>query len=164
MNKLICHRANLLGPSNRENELSSIMDCLLNYRYDVEIDVHFIDNILHVGHNLPAKFTITIEDFLKTFSSYKQRLWVHCKNIESIIAFSQLDVKFNFFGHSDDEFVLTSYGHIFTRPNVINQNAIVVMPELIFNDDIINVDHFNCKGILTDYPIKYETYYSAIRA
>lgn len=164
MNKLICHRANLMGPSDAENKLCSIMNCLLNYNYDVEIDIHFIDGVIHVGHDLPAKFIMTTQDFLNTFSSYKERLWLHCKNIESIILFSELDVKFNFFGHTDDEFVLTSYGYIFTRPNVIHKKSIVVMPELIINDNKINIDHFNSEGILTDYPIQYETYYNTIRA
>jgi hypothetical protein len=161
MNKLICHRANLFGPSSKENEFSSIMNCLTNYKYDVEIDVYYINDMLHVGHDLPSKFTINSEDFLNIFSEYKKRLWIHCKNIEALVLFRQLETKFNYFGHSNDDFVITSFGYIFTRPSIINKNAIVVMPEMIC-DDIID-SHFDSIAILTDYPIKYETYYNSIR-
>ena len=163
MIKLISHRANLNGPCKEENELSSIMNCLVNYNYDAEIDVHFIDGLLHIGHDLPSKFTLSVISFVNTFTSYKDRLWIHCKNIEALSIFSKIDDNFNYFGHSDDEFVLTSRGYIFTRPNVIFEDAIVVMPELISNGTILN-NHFKCKGILTDYPIKYETYYNTIRS
>jgi hypothetical protein len=166
MTKLIAHRANLEGPSEKENELNSIMNCLLNYNYDIEIDVYFIEGLLHIGHDLPAKFLINTGEFISKFYSYKDRLWIHCKNIEAMSLFSKwdthLDVKFNFFGHSNDEFVLTSFGYIFTRPDVLHKNAIVVMPELI--SDTINVDYFKTQGILTDYPVKYETYYNTIRS
>ena len=155
---IIAHRANLNGPSVTENTLISIENCLQNYNYDVEIDVRYINNCIHVGHDLPSKFTMDIQSFLDKFTLYKSRIWLHCKDLESIILFSSLDVKFNFFGHHDDEFVLTSRGDIFTRPDIINENVIIVMPELI--SDKIKDIYFNSKGILTDYPIKYETYYN----
>ncbi len=162
MIKIISHRANLNGPSDTENTLDSILKCLQSYDFDVEIDVWYIDNKIHVGHDLPSKFTMDIQTFIDKFILYKDRIWVHCKNIESLVLFSSLDNKFNFFGHSNDEFVLTSKGFIFTRPNIINRNAIVVMPELISNK--IEDAYFNTKGILTDFPIKYEAYYNTIRS
>lgn len=163
MIKLISHRANLDGPCKEENELSSIMNCLLNYNYDVEIDVHFIDGLLHIGHDLPSKFTLSVVNFIHKFADHKDRLWIHCKNIEALSIFSKIDDIFNYFGHSNDEFVLTSRGYIFTRPNVVHEDAILVMPELTSNGNVSN-KHFKSKGILTDYPIKYETYYNTIRS
>ena len=162
MIRIISHRANLKGPSNAENTLGSILECLQKYTFDVEIDVRYIDSKIHIGHDLPSKFTMDIQSFVDKFKTYIDRIWIHCKDIESIVLFSSLDIKFNFFGHSNDEFVLTSHGFIFTKPNVINKNAIIVMPELI--SDTIETIYFNSKGILTDYPIKYEAYYNTIRS
>jgi hypothetical protein len=163
MNKLISHRANLNGPNEiKENTLESILYCLEKTNYDVEIDIRYIENTIQIGHDLPSKEILTTFYFLNIFTKYKDRLWIHCKNIEAMIFFSEIKTKFNYFGHSNDEFVITSFGYIFTRPNIINKNAVVVMPEIIC-DNIID-SHFECIAILTDYPIKYETRYNSIRA
>ncbi len=162
MTKIISHRANLNGPASDENTLGSILRCLQEYNFDVEIDVWVLDNLIHIGHDLPSKFILDIQSFLFKFIQYKDRIWLHCKNIEAAVLFSALDIGFNFFGHSSDEFVLTSKGFIFTKPDVVNKNAIVVMPELVSSK--IEEAYFNTKGILTDYPIQYEAYYNTIRS
>lgn len=163
MKKIIAHRANLNGPSPKENTLNSIFNCLHNYNYDVEIDLFLIEKHIHIGHDLPTQTILTTKEFLELFYTYRDRLWLHCKNIESLIFFLKIDEKFNFFGHNNDEFTLTSTGEIFARPGIMNKNITCVMPEII-NANITTFDFNECKNILTDYPIKYETHYNTIRA
>jgi hypothetical protein len=161
MVRIICHRANLYGPDeSKENTLEKIFFCLEKTAYDVEIDIRYVKNNIEIGHDLPSKEKISILSFINSFEKYRDRLWIHCKDIESLILFQELKIKFNYFGHSNDEFVLTSFGYIFTKPGIINKNSVVVMPEII-SDNIIN-SHFESVAILTDYPIKYETYYNSI--
>ena len=147
--KVISHRGNLNGPNKQtENTIESIK-AAINLGFDVEIDVWYIDNILYLGHDSDSLITdYNLKNFLLENSS---KLWIHCKNIESLVHllnFSEL----NLFGHSNDEYVLTSKHNIFCKPGVpTNEKSIIVMPEMspIYSEDSFN----NCYGVLTDYPV-----------
>jgi glycerophosphoryl diester phosphodiesterase len=147
--KVISHRGNLNGPNKQtENTIESIK-AAINLGFDVEIDVWYIDNILYLGHDSDSLITdYNLKNFLLENSS---KLWIHCKNIESLVHllnFSEL----NLFGHSNDEYVLTSKHNIFCKPGVpTNEKSIIVMPEMspIYSEDSFN----NCYGVLTDYPM-----------
>ena len=147
--KVISHRGNLNGPNKQtENTIESIKTAI-NLGFDVEIDVWYIDNILYLGHDSDSLITdYNLKNFLLENSS---KLWIHCKNIESLVHllnFSEL----NLFGHSNDEYVLTSKHNIFCKPGVpTNEKSIIVMPEMspIYSEDSFN----NCYGVLTDYPM-----------
>lgn len=159
--KFISHRGNLHGPNTAlENDPIHLLSILRTTSYDIEVDVWSFNSLLLLSHDLEDKKKITFEEFDHMFSSYKNRLWVHCKNIEALIQLSK--TSYNCFGHNDDSFVLTSKLNIFTKPGIISSDSITVMPELIYDDEDFSV--FNCKGILTDYPIKYEAYYNSIRS
>lgn len=161
--KFISHRGNLNGENtDTENSVNHIIHLLDSYNYDIEIDIRYNKktNLIEIGHDNHRELDIlSIDNFVNLFFKYNKRLWIHCKNIESIVLFSKIENKFNYFGHSDDEFVLTSFGDIFTKPGIYNENAIIVMPELVSSD--LNL---KCKGILTNFPIKYETHYNSIRS
>jgi hypothetical protein len=161
--KIISHRGNVEGIDlERENHLDAIIECIEKYKFDVEIDVHVNNGIIEIGHDLPCIFDLTESEFEKTFTKHSDSLWIHCKNIESISFFAKYKNKYNYFGHSNDDFVLTSRGDIFTKPGVVHDSAIVVMPELISEN--IDSKYFFSRGILTDYPISYEAYYNTLRA
>ncbi len=144
--KIISHRANLNGPDiDTENSINSI-DLAINLGFDVEVDVWLKDNSLYLGHDNP-QYHISIRWLLQRHD----KLWIHCKNMESL--YLLLEYKnLNVFGHSNDDYVLTSKHNIFCKPGMkINKRSIIVMPELtpIYSSDSFN----NCYGVLTDYPI-----------
>jgi hypothetical protein len=143
---LISHRGNLNGPNEvRENSPYYIMEAIAE-GYDVEIDVWHIDNILYLGHDNP-QYDID----LKWFQNRISKLWIHCKSIEAIIFFKELQYEFNYFWHQEDTLTLTSKGYIWAYPGKQPiKNSIAVMPE-IYKDNISNVI-----GICSDYIENYK--------
>ena len=62
MVKLISHRGNMKGKNpDRENHPDYIMEAL-NKGYHVEVDVHYKDGDLYLGHNEPKKFGEDLDD------------------------------------------------------------------------------------------------------
>lgn len=158
--KFISHRGNLNGPDiAAENDLVHLINVLKTTPYDIEIDVWLLDSLILLNHDLTNKPKMTFNEFDSKFSLYKDRLWIHCKNIESLTFFLKTD--YHCFGHSEDSFTLTSRMQIFTKPGIVTSDSITVMPELVYSQ--VENSIFDCKGILTDYPIKYEAYYNSIR-
>ena len=100
---------------------------------------------MFLGHDHPQE-NIDLEFLLQ----YRKKLWVHCKDVESLGVLA--DKNINCFGHSTDEFVLTSKGYIFTFPGTKQtENSISVMPE------ISNSKHsLSTFAVCTDYPYKYK--------
>jgi len=142
---LISHRGNLNGPMpNMENDPDYI-DIAISKGYDVEIDVWCENNILWLGHDRPnhtVKFS--------WFSERIEKIWIHCKNIESLEFFSKCIYEFNFFWHQEDTVTLTSKKHIWAYPGKQPiKNSIAVMPEINCDD----VDQ--CLGICSDYIHSY---------
>ena len=147
--KIISHRGNLNGPDkNKENKIQFI-SLAINLGFDVEIDVWYINNLLYLGHDEDDLILDpNLKDYLLENSS---KLWIHCKNIESLIYLLNFK-ELNIFGHSNDEYVLTSKHNIFCKPGVpTNEKSIIVMPEIspIYSEESFN----NCYGVLTDYPV-----------
>ena len=149
--KIISHRGNLNGPNGEsENTFESILNAI-NLGFDVETDVWCERNVLYIGHDYDKKkFFKNTLDFLLEHSD---KLWVHCKNIESLIYLLEFK-ELNVFGHDNDSYVLTSKHNIFCKPGYypVNQNMVIVMPEM---SPIYDLSDFNnCYGVCTDYPIE----------
>lgn len=148
--KIISHRANLIGPDvATENTLDSIIKAI-ELGFDVETDVWLEQNVLYIGHDYDKKkFYKNILEFLL---KYSDKLWIHCKNIESLtylLEFKELNV----FGHDADNYVLTSKHNMFCKPGYpTNRSAVIVMPEIA--PVYIKADFDNCYGVCTDYPIE----------
>lgn len=147
--KIIAHRANLFGPySKSENTLKSIT-LALKLGFEVEIDVWLKEGKLCLGHD---DNNLTYEPDLTEFLfNNASKLWIHCKNLEALRYLLQYDV-LNVFGHSNDEFVLTSKRYIFCKPGVVPyENGIIVMPEM---HRLLHVSALlSSSGVLTDYPV-----------
>ena len=128
---LISHRGNLNGkqPDN-ENHPDYILRAI-TAGYDVEIDVWFVDGKFKLGHDEP------IYDFpFKLLENNFQKLWIHCKNIEAIVAIGEFPNEnlLNYFFHQEDDITLTSKGYIWAYPGKQPiKNSIAVKPEL--NED-----------------------------
>jgi len=88
---------------------------------------------------------------LNWLTERRDKLWIHCKNIEAMEWFNQLGIMYNYFWHQEDIVTLTSRGFIWAYPGKQPiKHSISVMPE-INNDDIQH-----CIGICSDYIEKYK--------
>jgi hypothetical protein len=143
---LISHRGNIDGKNEvRENSPFYIMESL-SMGFDVEIDIWFVDNKLFLGHDEP-QYEITF-DWINEKSN---KLWVHCKNIESFQYFNLFQKNINYFWHQEDTLTFTSKGYVWVFPGKQPiKNSISVLPE-IFNDDISK-----CIGVCSDYIKNYK--------
>lgn len=144
----ISHRGNINGRIPELENTKSYIEEALNNNFDVEIDVRFCGNKLWMGHD-----ELDEEIDIEWIYAHKERLWVHCKDIESILYLRQAPSEIHYFGHTNDPFVLTSRKFLFCIPNNnLDQNCVMVMPE-----------HFNftprpdnkAGAVLTDFPINY---------
>jgi len=144
---LISHRGNIDGKFDFYENEPVYIDKAISEGYDVEVDVWYKDKVLFLGHDTPQYGV----DF-RWFGDRISKLWIHCKNTESVIYFKECGYDFNYFWHEEDTITLTSQNHIWAYPGKQPiKNSIAVMPE-INNDDISQ-----CLGICSDYIKKYKT-------
>jgi hypothetical protein len=141
----ISHRGNVDGKKPHLENKPEYIDEALNLGYDVEIDVWMIEGIILLGHDEP-QYGITQHWLNERY----ERLWIHCKNIESMEWFNSIG-GFNYFWHEEDTMVLTSKNIIWAYPGKQPINgSVAVMPER-GNDDISE-----CTGICSDVIKKYK--------
>ena len=143
---LISHRGNTNGKILEFENKPSYIDDTIKLGFDVEVDVWVIEGTFHLGHDEPQYGM-----FLDWLSKRKDKLWIHCKNIEAIEWFNQLGNMYNYFWHQEDTVTLTSQKCIWAYPGkqpIIG--SIAVLPE-INNDDISK-----CIGVCSDYIERYK--------
>ena len=137
---LISHRGNTHGPFPLIENNPEYVDTTILLGYNVEIDVWVIEGTFHLGHDKP-QYGVSL-DWL---NERKDKLWIHCKNIEALVYLSVND-KLHLFYHTDG-IALTTKGFLWTVPGLlIGSKSIAAMPELIENWNIKNA-----YGICTDY-------------
>ena len=142
---LISHRGNTDGPSPEENKPIQI-EKVIKKGFNVEVDLWCQDDSLFLGHDKP-EYKINFKWLL----SYKDKLWIHCKNLYALE--KMLDTNLNYFWHQEDDFTLTSHRFIWTFPNkLLSEKSIAVMPE---NSNYSHEDIEKCAGICTDYVFRY---------
>jgi hypothetical protein len=145
---LIAHRGNIDGIQKEYENMPSYLEKALGLGFDCEVDVRIKDGKLFLGHDKP-QYELNI-DWLE---KYHTKLWLHCKDIEVIEKFHQLDsngIYLHYFWHEHDALTLTNKGYIWAYPGkqpIVN--SIAVLPEL--NKD----DTSKCRGICSDYIINY---------
>lgn len=171
--KLIAHRGNIDGKKPDFENHPDYIKMAIDYGYDVEVDLWYKDG-WYLGHdnptyNLDWKFILNNSD----------KLWLHCKNVESMVELHKMKMwkgategsgisgtspehieemnKYNnikYFWHQEDDFTLTSNGYIWTYPGKqLTENSICVLPELK-NYTLEDIDL--CYGICSDYIKKYK--------
>lgn len=108
----IAHRGNTNGPNpEKENSPSYILGAI-DKGFDCEIDLWKTDDGLFLGHDGPEH---EIDDsFLFDLSS---KLWIHCKNLEALKFVVESKDQLKGFWHQNDDFTITTTGHIWTYPN-----------------------------------------------
>jgi hypothetical protein len=143
---LISHRGNINGRIEEVENRPDYIDDTIKLGYDVEIDIWVIEGTFHLGHDEP-QYGITL-DWL---NERKDKLWIHCKNIEAVEFFNLLLETYNYFWHQEDTVTLTSKNFIWVYPGKQPiKNSIAVMPE------IHNEDTSQCLGICSDYIQNYK--------
>ena len=142
---LISHRGNTNGPNPKDENKPEYIDKTILAGFDVEIDLWLNNYNFFLGHDLP-QYKISIE-WLKDRS---EKLWIHCKNLESISFLTNKKFNLNFFWHDVDKYTLTSKGFIWTYPSQHSEfNTICVLPEKF------GVKNFKCDGICSDFILNY---------
>lgn len=147
---LISHRGNLSGQNETQENTRKYIDDALRGGYHAEIDVRFKDGHLWMGHDEPDE-KVSLAWLFKNANT----LWIHCKDIESIMLLNEVDDgSLNYFGHSSDDFVLTSKGFLFCLPSdVLNHRCVLVMPEFFgFEMKEDNAAY----AVLTDFPSTFK--------
>ena len=141
---LISHRGNIEGSIPELENTQPYINIAIANGYDVEIDVWWSNGYLYLGHDKPQHLID-----LSWFEKNKDSLWVHCKNIESVVKLQNTD--FHYFWHQNDDLTLTSKNYIWAYPNKQPiKNSIAVLPE-IHKDDITE-----CIGVCSDYIVNYK--------
>jgi hypothetical protein len=143
---LISHRGNISGRIESYENQPNYIDKAIELGYDVEIDVWYINETLWLGHDKP-QYETTIDFLVERID----KLWVHCKNVESVLFLQKNNYNINYFWHQEDDITLTSLNYIWAFPGKQPiKNSISVMPE-INNDDVSQ-----CLGICSDFIYNYK--------
>lgn len=145
---LISHRGCIIGSNKEFENKPEFIKRALNLGYDVEIDLWKPQNKLYLGHDKP-----TYEVNIEWLNVFKDKLWIHCKNIGALY-FMTRHQWLNYFWHQEDSFTLTSHGVIWAYPaKEIYKECINVLPEL---NDLKKESFNNCLGICSDYIERYK--------
>lgn len=140
--KLISHRGNLNGVNpDRENSPSYIQEAI-TAGYDVEIDVHWWDSGIWLGHDKPDWMVPLL--FLENI---KDRVWIHCKNFQ---AFSYLlNTGFRIFFHENERYAMISNGLIWAHDlDMINEKCII---PLLSKEQLLGWEETKVYGVCSDY-------------
>jgi hypothetical protein len=144
---LISHRGNTNGRVESLENNPSYVDLAISNEYDVEVDVWYLGGLLYLGHDKPQYVTD-----IKWFRDRLTKLWIHCKNIDSIMYFQECGYEFNYFWHQEDDITLTSKNNIWTFPGKkLTKRSIAVLPESVKDWELTE-----CFGVCSDYIKNYK--------
>jgi hypothetical protein len=143
--KLISHRGNIREPNISRENSPSYIDIAISSGYDVEIDIRFINNKFYLGHDNPDYEVSEL-----WLEKRKNKLWIHCKDLDSATQLSKSQSNFMYFCHNLDPYVLTSNGYIWVHDLSLNISNKTIIPLLTLNE----INKFEQKlpyGVCTDY-------------
>jgi hypothetical protein len=161
---VIAHRGNLNGADfSRENDPKYIDEAISAHQsIQVEVDIRYVDKKWYLGHDRPDH-----KVSFKWMKERNHRIWWHAKNLSALIELNRIDAlpydiydsedefsrkqKFFYFWHQNDDYTLTSGGHIWTFPNktIKGKKSILCLNS---KDSKVPKGIF---GICTDYPMRY---------
>lgn len=146
----ISHRGNINGINEKLENNPMYLDSAISSGYDVEFDIWYINNKFWTGHDEPQHYI-----GLDWLVSRIKCLWIHCKNIDSVVYFKNQDhLPFNFFWHENDTLTLTSLNFVWAYPGKQPiEQSIAVLPERY--DDNINKCAGICSDIIDTYRSKF---------
>jgi len=143
---LISHRGNISGPDpERENSPEYIIEAL-NLGVDVEIDLWSYNNKLFLGHD-NAKYEID-KSFIE---NNKNKLWIHCKNLEALYVCQFILNGVHYFWHQNDDYTLTSKNIFWTFPGKdLTPNSVIVNLKKIKEENVYSKIYGICSDYLLD--------------
>lgn len=142
--KLISHRGNIIGPNTSRENTPSYIDTAISAGYDVEIDIRYINEKYYLGHDTPD-YEITLTWLLKR----KNRLWIHCKNVDAANELSKVGT-LQLFCHTSDPFVLTSNGYVWAHDLAVEVSSRLIIP-LLDESDLLEYKGKGAYAVCTDY-------------
>ncbi len=164
---IISHRGNILDIDLKvENDINLIeKEVFAKWNIDVEVDLRKDQDGLYLSHSTrdyTCEYDFQDEKIVKEFLiTYQSKLWIHCKDRDSLRWCINTDGIYRYFYHEGQEdFVLTSIGELwdynYWKKEYLYSNdkyGIIVLPEetTIFHKSLLN-----CTGICTDYPLTYQ--------
>lgn len=147
---IIAHRGNTAGPNPHLENKPSYIDEAISSGYFAEIDLWFRENYLFLGHDSPD-YLIDLSWLIKRST----HLYIHAKDLLTVMFLKNLNFKLNFFFHQNDECTITSKGEIWIHPESKPfKGSIFVMPELS-SVSLEEIKESECFAICTDFADKY---------
>lgn len=145
----ISHRGNINGSNpEKENSVEYIYQALTS-GFNVEVDVRMKNGNLYFGHDEPQ---YKIPDyFLEMFG---ERLWLHCKDFDSLYYLSTNSKKYNFFWHQNDDYTLTSKGYVWTCKTQDYFDRLVVVA---LDETSLKTVNQKVYGVCSDYILLIES-------
>lgn len=144
--KIISHRGNINGILSDKENRPSYVDCALQLGYDVEVDLRIIDNEFWLGHDEPQ---YKIEP--SWINLRKNKLWFHCKDINSALILVKFDQEIQYFCHSLEPYVCTNNGYLWIHDLTCKINDKCILPLLSQEDIKKYMNYNNAYAICTDY-------------
>lgn len=143
---IVSHRGNINGPVNDLENNPKQIDLAISKGFLVEIDLRIINGEYWLGHN-NADYKTDVYWILDR----ADKLIVHSKDLATANDLFKNRKTINWFYHTNEDIVLTSWGWIWAYPRIYLNNAITVLEEkdLSFPKYIL--------GVCTDYPILAST-------
>lgn len=145
---LISNMGNITGKNDILENTPDYIITAINRGYDCKIDIWYIEYTLYLGDHFPrTKITLEFLDL------YKDKLWIHCKNIDAL-CFMNKYTDFNYFFQDKDKFSLTSKKFILGNFNgTINSNVICIVPDYLdyFNKEDLDKALGICSDNIYDY-------------
>jgi len=145
---LISHRGNIIGPNPSRENSPSYIDAAISAGYDVEVDITYLNGKFYLGHDTPDYEISEI-----WMEKRKDKIWFHCKNLDSASRLYEMQtdkIKYRYFCHSCDTYVLTSTGNIWVHDLTLNINDKCIIP-LLNDDDVTEYSGNIVYAVCTDY-------------
>ena len=139
---LISHRGNINGVNSKKENTKSYIQEAINLGYDVEVDIRCVNDEFLFGHD-SGQYHVELQWLLDR----KDKLWVHCKNFESLSELIDTDIRV--FYHQKEEYTIISDGHIWAH-NINNINDKCIIP-LLSHTNLVNWNPTDVYGICSDY-------------
>lgn len=143
--KIISHRGNINGLVPEKENRPSYIDSAIQLGYDVEVDLRINNNEFWLGHD-EAQYRVE----LSWMSLRKDKIWFHCKDIESALVLANLDQYYQFFCHSQDPYVCTNNGYFWVHDLTGKINDKCIIP-LLSKEDIEKYNNNRPYAICTDF-------------
>jgi|SRR6056300_665587 hypothetical protein len=157
--KIIAHRGLVYGPDKELENTPEQIELALKEGFDVEVDLwwHPSEEKYYLGHDY-AQYECPPSLFME----YVQKVWFHCKNLETIRKivednpYMSHNYRRNAFYHTNEDVVLTTMCDLWSFPGKAFAGSYAVMPEYIPDVKIPE----GVAGICTDYAFQYRDLYA----